>query len=103
MNKIPLLAGIALTLFSLTCRAERPAWVDDSEHPSYQYSQSYCAPITNQVYDAKLVAGAKVRGAIAQALDSHVTATSSFVKRSTETKADEVLSEQLGKRPVIPS
>ncbi len=95
MIKIPLLAGIALTLISSTCRAERPAWADDSEHPSNQHSQSYCARITNQVYDAKLIAGAKVRGAIAQAFASHVTATSSLVKRSTETKADEVLSEQL--------
>ncbi|KGD63331.1 hypothetical protein Y5S_03317 [Alcanivorax nanhaiticus] len=95
MNKIPLLAGIALTLFSLICRAERPAWVDDSDHPSYQHSQSYCAPITNQVYDAKLIAGAKVRGAIAQALDSHITATSSLVKRSTESEADDIVSEQL--------
>lgn len=95
MKKIVYVSGVALFLLSMACHADMPEWLESPTHPSYQHAQSYCSPIEGAVYEARLVAGAKVRGAIAQALDNHVTATSTLSKRSIESESGDAVLEQL--------
>jgi hypothetical protein len=95
MKRITSMLAITFISLSMDCWAELPPWLEDPKHHIYKHSQSYCTPIINQAYEARLIAGAKVRGAIAQALDNHVTATSSLVRRTTETEENNIVTEQL--------
>lgn len=69
---------------SVSVSAATPRWVINDTHPKFAVSKAACSPVNGNASTAKVIAEAKAKGAISQAIGGKVTATSTLSKHFTD-------------------